>query len=592
MEFLVSRKNEEKGQRDFPLQHYKIDSTHERYQMPFHWHCDCEIIYIKSGKLTLTLNDSVFVLCEGESAFIPSEVMHAGAPENCVYQCVLFSLEKMLSLIPVTQERYIQKPKQSAYIPFTKINSAKVVHLFNILNSKNYGYEFTAQGLILQIIGEILAQKDVHDARANIIVHTKRMNIIKDVLRFIHNNYAKPVTLEMIADIAGLNPQYLCKFFKRITGRTPIDYLNYYRIECAAELLQLSEMNVTEIASICGFNDLSYFIKLFKKAKNMSPREFKNQRNTKVFKQSATFENAENSVDKQSTSYIPIIPEKPIIVDGIVTVHYFEYSNTYEFSGESHDFWELLYVDKGEVTVQANEKEHHLEKGQIIFHAPKEFHTVRSNKVTAPNIVVVSFICDNKNMDFFNEKILPADNVTKALLARIIKEAREAFKTPLNNPDTKFLERNEYSVFGAEQIICNCIEQLLVELIRHENIAENSHITSVITDATRNELFNRITEYMQNNVNKRLTVSQISKDNLVGQSYLQKIFKKATGNGVMDYFRKMKIDEAKKLIREGNNNFTQIAQSLNYDSVHYFSRHFKKQTGMTPTEFSLSIKAI
>ncbi len=291
-------------------------------------------------------------------------------------------------------------------------------------------------------------------------------------------------------------------------------------------------------------------------------------------------------------NYIPIIPQKPIVVDGIVTVHYFEYSNTYEFSGEAHDFWELLYVDKGEVTVEANDKRHDLKKGQIIFHAPQEFHTVRSNGIVAPNLVVISFICKNENMDFFNEKILPADNTTRSLLARIVAEANKAFKTPLNNPDTKVFERNTNAAFGAEQIICNCIEQLLIELIRHKNIVDDAKITSVITNGTRNEFVNKIIDYMQKNVDKRLTISLISSDNLVGQSYLQKAFKEATGSGIMDYFRQMKIKEAKKLIREGNSNFTQIAESLNYDSVHYFSRHFKKATGMTPTEFSLSIKAI
>ncbi len=290
--------------------------------------------------------------------------------------------------------------------------------------------------------------------------------------------------------------------------------------------------------------------------------------------------------------YVPLIPQMPIVVENIVTVHYFEYSNTYEFSGESHDFWELLYVDKGEVTVKANDKNHELKKGQIIFHAPKEFHNVRSNGVVAPNLVVVSFVCKNENMDFFNEKILSADNTTRALLARIVDEAKKAFTTPLNNPDTKSFERSENAPFGAEQIICNCIEQLLIELIRQKNIETDIQITSVISHGTKNEFASKIIEYLQSRVTERLTISKISRDNLVGQSYLQKSFKEATGSGVMDHFRQLKIEEAKKMIREGNSNFTQIAAKLNYDSVHYFSRHFKKATGMTPTEFSLSIKAI
>ncbi len=586
MRFLATHENAERGRSDFPLELYNIDSTHARYQMPFHWHIECEIIYIISGKFALTLNDNVFVLSKGESAFIPSGIIHGGTPENCVYQCAVFSLEKMLPLIPIRQEQYERELGQGDYIPPVKLENTHIIKLFYTLKNKNHGYEFATQGLIFQIIGEILSEKSNAKTQANSSADTKRIKKIKDVLRLIRNDYAKSLTLEILAETAGLNLQYLCKSFKRITGKTPIDYLNFYRIECAAEFLQLGEMNVTEIAFACGFNDLSYFIKMFKKQKNMSPREFKKQLN------SNTLKHAKNNDDGHIANYIPIIPEKPIVVDGIVTVHYFEYSNTYEFNGESHDFWELLYVDKGEVTVKANEKEHNLEKGQIIFHAPKEFHTVRSNGIVAPNLVVVSFICNNEYMKFFNEKILPADNITRALLARIVEEAGNAFKTPLNNPNTKFFERNENSIFGAEQIICNCIEQLLVELIRHENTAKSHFLTSVITDSAKSEFVNKIINYMQENITKRLTISCISSDNLVGQSYLQKAFKEVTNSGVMDYFRKMKINEAKKMIREGNNNFTQIAETLNYDSIHYFSRHFKKQTGMTPTEFSSSIKAI
>ncbi len=282
MKFLATHENAERGRSDFPLELYNIGSTHARYQMPFHWHIECEIIYIISGKFSLTLNDNVFILNEGESVFIPGGIIHGGTPENCVYQCAVFSLEKMLPLIPTRQEQYERELGQGDYIPPVKLENINVIKLFDTLKNKSYGYEFASQGLIFQIIGEILAEKSLFSVQSNSSADTKRIKKIKDVLRLIRKDYAKPLTLGMLADTAELNLQYLCKSFKRITGKTPIDYLNFYRIECAAELLQLDEMNVTEIAFACGFNDLSYFIKLFKKQKLMSPREFKKQLNNKA----------------------------------------------------------------------------------------------------------------------------------------------------------------------------------------------------------------------------------------------------------------------------------------------------------------------
>ena len=90
----------------------------------------------------------------------------------------------------------------------------------------------------------------------------------------------------------------------------------------------------------------------------------------------------------------------------IITIHYFEYTNTYHFHGESHDFWEFLCVDKGEVTVTAGEKKLTLQQGQIIFHEPNEFHNVQANGKIAPNLVVISFSCDSSCMKQFRNRLL------------------------------------------------------------------------------------------------------------------------------------------------------------------------------------------
>ena len=97
---------------------------------------------------------------------------------------------------------------------------------------------------------------------------------------------------------------------------------------------------------------------------------------------------------------------------------------------------------------------------------------------------------------------------------------------------------------------------------------------------------------LEDNIAKRLTLSDICRDNLVGRSYLQKIFREKTGGGAMEYFGTLKIGAAKRMIREGTHNFTEIAALLGYNSIHYFSRHFKKVTGMTPSEYASSVKVL
>ena len=95
--------------------------------------------------------------------------------------------------------------------------------------------------------------------------------------------------------------------------------------------------------------------------------------------------------------YESIILKDEITVRKIYTIHYFEYMKNFEFSGETHDFWELQCVDKGEIKVL----DHILKAGQVIFHKPNEFHNLAATGVSAPNVVVVSFACTSPAMKFF-----------------------------------------------------------------------------------------------------------------------------------------------------------------------------------------------
>ena len=106
------------------------------------------------------------------------------------------------------------------------------------------------------------------------------------------------------------------------------------------------------------------------------------------------------------------------------------------------------------------------------------------------------------------------------------------------------------------------------------------------------EVFNRVTDYLESNLNTHVTIDQICKDNLIGRSQLQKIFKEHCDLGIIEYFSMLKINAAKELIRTKQLNFTQVAEHLGYTSIHYFSRQFKKVSGMTPSEYASSIKAM
>ena len=127
-------------------------------------------------------------------------------------------------------------------------------------------------------------------------------------------------------------------------------------------------------------------------------------------------------------SYRSIRLQDILTIHEVYSIHYFEYMCDFSFPGESHDFWEFLCVDKGEVNVLAGKKFHVLKKGDIIFHKPNEFHNVKSNGLIAPNLVVMSFACTSPVMAFFEEKILKVGESERLLLAQIIQEAKHIFE--------------------------------------------------------------------------------------------------------------------------------------------------------------------
>lgn len=288
-----------------------------------------------------------------------------------------------------------------------------------------------------------------------------------------------------------------------------------------------------------------------------------------------------------------------ISIGKIFSIHYFEYMSDFSFGGESHDFWEFICVDKGEVGITGGNTFTVLKKGDIAFHQPNEFHNVKATGEIAPNLVVISFQCNSEAMRFFKKRVLRIDETERNFLASIIIEARRCFDCRLDDPYLQNMPQKEPDMFGSEQLIRLLLEQFLIHIIRRysnpivlQKKLSKTEPQKTTKSKSDNDIFNRVVDYLENNLSSHVTIEQICRDNLIGRSQLQKIFKERSSLGIIEYFSRMKIDAAKEMIRTNRMNFTQIAEHLGYTSIHYFSRQFKKVTGMTPSEYASSIKAM
>jgi AraC-like DNA-binding protein len=291
--------------------------------------------------------------------------------------------------------------------------------------------------------------------------------------------------------------------------------------------------------------------------------------------------------------YENVTLQREFTISDIYSIHYFEYMNDFFFEGESHDFWELVYVDNGTIDVTAGTDIISLKKGEMIFHKPNEFHALKANGISTPNLIVISYDCKAPCMKFFEDRLITINQTEQFYLAQIISETRKTFITPLNNPYIYKLQRGNNIDFGSEQIIQLSLEFLLISIYRRYTVPaapplpgkkDEKNIHPLIR-RSNDELLKQLEQYLNRNVYTHLTVSEICKANMIGRSQLEKLFHKEKGCGVIEYFCRLKINVAKDLIREARYNYTEIANLLDYSSYQYFSLQFKKYTRMSPSEY-------
>ncbi|MBQ3573769.1 MAG: AraC family ligand binding domain-containing protein, partial [Clostridia bacterium] len=241
--------------------------------------------------------------------------------------------------------------------------------------------------------------------------------------------------------------------------------------------------------------------------------------------------------------------KKVFNINKIVTVHYFEYEKDYSFIGEAHNFWEIVYVDRGEIEIEMDNEIKRLGQGSIAFHEPGEYHNLRANGIVAPNLIIVSFVCNSPAMSFFSKRILPLSDIEKHLLATIIQETIQGFSSPLEDTFLPGLTRRCDAIFGSEQMISTSLEQLLISLYR--NFGEIRKNSTTLKRGIEQDVLSNVLSFLQDNICEKLTLQQIADAVGISCTGLKTLFKERMGEGVISHFSNMKMDIAKAMIREG-----------------------------------------
>ncbi len=255
-----------RGTPDFQVELYDLTDKHPRYHMQYHWHNNYEIVYVVSGSFTMLLNGKRIILREGESVFIPDGVVHGGTPSNCRYICVVFHS----SILHAAQcSRLIMQTQIT--MPVILKNDNLIKNIIKDLTEKNPGYELSVIGNLYLLVHRLL-----QNHTDNKIPPNPNFEKLKPAITFIEKNFSNTITLTELAAECSLSPNYFCRCFKALTSETPFGYITRYRIEIACEFL-ISGMSITDTAYSCGFNDISYFINIFKQHMGISPKKYQLQ---------------------------------------------------------------------------------------------------------------------------------------------------------------------------------------------------------------------------------------------------------------------------------------------------------------------------
>ncbi|MBO5295177.1 MAG: helix-turn-helix transcriptional regulator [Clostridia bacterium] len=279
-------------------------------------------------------------------------------------------------------------------------------------------------------------------------------------------------------------------------------------------------------------------------------------------------------------AYVKVSLKNTLQVTRVATILCYELSPSFFTKGEAHDFWELVYVDRGELSVRAGERRYRLRQGEITFHQPNEFHGVECDGVSGASVFIMTFDCRSPAMRFFCGRTVKPSAELRSLIKRLIEESTATFL-----PSVYPLKLRSDAPVGGQQLIRLYLEELLLRLIRSAEESGEDGTGVFVRESAGDTTAQRICTYLSAHLYDRITLDMLSEVFHFGKSRLCELFKASTGDSVMHYYLGLKISEAKRLLKQKRLTVSEISERLGFESPAYFSRCFRKHVGMPPSAY-------
>lgn len=252
-------------------------------------------------------------------------------------------------------------------------------------------------------------------------------------------------------------------------------------------------------------------------------------------------------------------------IDSIGFLQDRQFSPDFDFKGESHDFIELVYVRSGDVEIVENDKVYILRDGDMILHAPMEFHRIKSAGQTSPKVINLSFIIIGSFPEKLFEGVFHLNLTQRTAFINCFEAAFELIK-------------QETGLCCFPQQTADALSSLLLE------IAQGKPLKNVLSTEGSALLYKKMVNDMQKMIYNNMSLSQLAKLNFVSVSYVKKLFSMYVNTGPKHFYDSLRAKEAAQLIQNGIS-ATEIAEKMNFSSPNHFTVFFKRHFGLTPSEF-------
>ena len=268
-------------------------------------------------------------------------------------------------------------------------------------------------------------------------------------------------------------------------------------------------------------------------------------------------------------------------VRSLTTILRVDFSTYPPSEGESHSMAEVKYIERGKHVTLLDGVQYTIEEGQMLLYAPFAYHDfARKNNTLAG---IISFETDSPEFSELYNRVITLTARQRQMITRILDIGEDMLK--IVSPEEGVIGMVPKDGIDPLELqkLKNQLELFFLDVyLSMKNSSSNQKLY-------RSDQFDLLVGYMRSKVRENLTLDDIARACSMSVSKVKLVFKEQCGMSPIAYFISLKLDEAKRLIAETPMNFTQISEALGFTSVHYFSKLFKKKTGMTPSEYSRSL---